>query len=95
MGDGVILFELIESKEYTSQVSNLDDVERIDDILCGITFALAKNPYAFDVVSGIDDIRLLKTAPMGGEAVICVWLKIDQGKKSVHLLAIRKFLVDD
>ena len=73
MGNGLALFVLVESKEYTAQAERLGDVKRIDDILTGTTFFLAKDPYIFDMVPGTHDIRLIKTDAIGIGVVIYIW----------------------
>jgi hypothetical protein len=64
-----VLFELVESREYTEELSTFGGVSRLDDALLGIHWALATRPSAFPVVAGFKNIRLVKTDEVGVEEI--------------------------
>jgi hypothetical protein len=84
-GAGPVRREIIESSEFTQQLLTIGDVERLDDALTGVYWALSTNPEVYDVVRGFRDIRLLKTDAIGDVPALRIWFRIDENGKHVHL----------
>ena len=85
---------LIESAEYTAQLTALGNPERLDDVLCGVSWALSTNPEIYDIVRGFQDIRLLKTDSFPGAPALRIWFRIDENGQHVHLEAIEAIEVE-
>lgn len=77
--------ELVESEAYTNALAGLGPMERIDDALTGVYWALSTNPEVYDVVRGFRDMRLLKTDALGGLPAFRIWFRIDEDGQHVHL----------
>ena len=90
MEDGNPPFGIVESKEYTSQLKGIGDIQRIDSVLIGQTNALAENPHVYDVVPGVEGIRILKTKPAGEIPPLCIWFRIEPDIERVHLLWVER-----
>ena len=58
----------------------------MDDALRGAEWAISANPEIFEVVSGMEDVRLLKIALGDGLPGLRIWFKIDDDGQRVHLL---------
>ena len=56
---------LVESADYSRQLATLSDLQRLDDALVGVCWALSTNPEVYETVKGMYDVRLLKTDPLG------------------------------
>lgn len=80
---------LIHERTYEYSLSELgSDIERLDDALTGVEWALSTNPEVYDVVAGTQQTRLLKTDPLGGLPPLRVWFYVDEDGQHVHLLYI-------
>lgn len=77
--------ELIESESFTNALEEVDSIKRLDDVLTAAYWALSTNPEVYEVVRGFEDIRLLKTDPLGGLPGFRIWFRIDENGKHVHL----------
>lgn len=77
--------ELIESAAYSASLSALGNPERLDDALRGAYWALSTNPEVYEINKGLRDVRVLKTAPLGGLPSYRIWFRIDEGGQHVHL----------
>lgn len=86
---------LVESADYSRQLATLSDLQRLDDALVGVCWALSTNPEVYETVKGMYDVRLLKTDPLGGLPPLRIWFKIDDDDQSVHLLYIEPIADDD
>lgn len=64
---------LIESELYSREVARLGDVERLDDALTGVTWAISMMPEEFPILKGIGSLRLAKTE------------RLKKGKSTVQL----------
>ena len=61
-----ILRDVVEEVTFTEQASKImSDVRRFDDIMDGITWALARAPDKFPVVQKASNVRIAKTDPWG------------------------------
>jgi hypothetical protein len=77
--------EVIESATFTTALGELGDIRRLDEVLTGVYWALSTNPEVYEVVKGFQDIRLLKTDPLGGLPGFRIWFRIDENGQHVHL----------
>lgn len=77
---------LIHEPTYAYALKALgSDIQRLDDALTGIEWALSTNPEVYDVVKGTVNTRLLKTDALGGLPPLRVWFRIDEDGHHVHL----------
>ena len=61
----------------------------MDDALCGAEWSISVNPEIFEVVSGMEDVRLLKTREITtNNSGFRIWFRIDDDGQRVHLLYI-------
>jgi hypothetical protein len=62
MDSPIKLRTVIETRVFLGQKSELSPaVERLDEVLFGVTWALARNPERFPLVLQDPDIRVVKT----------------------------------
>jgi hypothetical protein len=85
---------LVESPLYTKQLSELGDVERLDEVLRGVLWGISTNPEAFDLIPGFHRLRLAKTREFDVPRRkplprLRIWF-IDFGVGTVELLAIER-----
>jgi len=85
---------LIESPTFASQLAAIGDAERMDDVLRGVTTALSTKPDVYDIVSGMRDIRLLKTRRFPGAPALRIWFRIDEDGQHVHLEAVEAIEIE-
>ena len=80
-------YEIIESSQYSEQIEAIfkGNWKRLDDILNGMLWALSENPFVYEIVPKMKDIRLLKTVSI---PKLRIWFKVDGPKQIVHLLAV-------
>ena len=52
---------LIESELYSHQAAQLGDIERIDDALTGVTWAISVMPEEFPPLRGLGQLRVAKS----------------------------------
>ena len=76
---------LIESENFTNQIQELGDFERLDDALTGVYWALSTRAEVYGPV--FRDIRLLKTDPLGGLPALSVRFRI-RDEDAVELLHV-------
>jgi hypothetical protein len=81
-----MLRTLVHAPEYTNQLRTLGDIQRLDDVLAGMEWALGSRAEYFDIVEGMEDVRLLLTDAIGGLPAFQVWFRIEN--ETVHLLYI-------
>ena len=55
-------------------IRELGELDRVDDALTGVYWALSTKPLVYDCV--VRDVRLLKTDPLGGLPALSVWFRI-------------------
>lgn len=80
---------LIHESTYTRALEELGhDLQRLDDALVGVEWALATNPEVYDVIRGTADTRIVKTDALGGLPPLRVWFRLDEQGQHVHLLYI-------
>jgi len=87
----VILREVVESAEFEAARDSLGNVERLDEVLRAVYWAVSKNPEAYEVVPGLADVRLLKTDPLGGLPGFRIWFRLLGPAGPVELLLIEAF----
>lgn len=63
-----------EAKEFTEQLQSIGDIERLDDALRGVYWAVATNPEEFAGVVG--SVRLVKTIRIGGVPALCIRFRV-------------------
>lgn len=63
-----------ESALFTESLAALGDMQRADDAMSGVVWALSRKPEAYDPV--FQDVRLLKTDPLGDMPALSVRFKI-------------------
>lgn len=61
------------------------DIQRLDEALTGVEWALSTNPEVYDVVKGTVSTRLLKTDALGGLPPLRIWFRINEDGNRVHL----------
>ena len=76
-----------ESTLFTECLAAFGDMKRVDDALCGVVFALARKPEVYDSVVG--DVRLVKTAPLGGMPALSIRFTI-VNENTVELLHVEE-----
>ena len=65
---------LVETDDFTNQLHELGDLERLDDALTGVYWALSTKPEVYDPVHR--DIRVLKTDPLGELPALSIRFRI-------------------
>lgn len=80
--------ELIESELYTFQCQQFGGIDRLDEALRGVYWALARDPEIFDKVPGTKNLWIAKTRhlPQWGLPGFRIYYRIRH--TSVELLAI-------
>lgn len=81
---------LVESEFYSHQVARLGDIERLDDALLGVTWAIAMMPEEFQPLPGLGQLRVAKTERLkkgNGFVQLRVWFAI-RDANNVELLGI-------
>jgi hypothetical protein len=84
------MYTLVESELYSHQVAQLGDIERIDDALTGVTWAISMMPEDFPPLRGLGRLRVAKTERLrkGSSFVqLRVWFAI-RDSDHVELLGI-------
>lgn len=86
--------QLVESELFSKQLSELGDVERLDEILRGVLWGIATKPEAFDLIPGFRFLRLAKTREFDVPwrkplPSFRIWF-IDYGVGTVELLSIER-----
>jgi hypothetical protein len=77
---------LVHEDTYEESLKALgSDLQRLDDALIGVMWALSTNPEVYDIVKGTVRTRLLKTDPLGGLPPLRVWFHVDEDGNHVHL----------
>jgi hypothetical protein len=84
--------QLIESKEYTEQLSLIGTPKAVDEAINALTWGISKGAEDFEIVPGLDSIRVAKTdaAKWGNREIprLIVFFRIEG--RQVHLLWIEK-----
>lgn len=83
-------FTIVEEHEFTNQLRELGNLERIDDLLTGVYWALSTNPEVYGVLRGFKDVRLLKTDPLAALPAFRIWFRIDARDYQVHLMYLEE-----
>ena len=81
---------LIESELYSHQVALLGDVDRLDDALVGVTWAISMMPEEFPTLRGLGELRVAKTERLKkgkGVVQLRIWFAI-RDAHHVELLGI-------
>lgn len=81
---------LVESELYSHQVAQLGDIERYDDALTGVTWAIAIMPEEFHPLRGLGELRMAKSEKLkkgDGFVQLRVWFAIRDSHR-VELLGI-------
>lgn len=84
------MYTLIESELYSHQVALLGDIERMDDALTGITWAISRMPEEFQPLRGLGQLRVAKSERLrkgSGFVQLRVWFAI-RDTHHVELLGI-------
>ncbi len=81
---------LIESELYSHQAAQLGDIERIDDALTGVTWAISIMPEEFPPLRGLGQLRVAKSERLRkrtGFVQLRVWFAI-RDAHHVELLGV-------
>ena len=81
---------LVESELYSHQVAQLGDVERLDDALLGVTWAISLMSEEFQPLRGLGALRIAKSEKLkrrGKLVQLRVWFAI-RDQRTVELLGI-------
>lgn len=81
---------LVESELFSHQVAQFRDVERVDDALLGVTWAIAHMPEEFQPLRGVGSLRMAKTERLkrGAKYVqLRVWFAI-RDEHTIELLGL-------
>jgi hypothetical protein len=73
------MYTLIESELYSHQAALLGDIERLDDALTGVTWAISILPEEFPPLRGLGQLRVAKSERLRkgtGFVQIRVWFAI-------------------
>jgi hypothetical protein len=84
------MYTLIESELYSHQAALLGDIERLDDALTGLTWAISIMPEEFPPLRGIGQLRVAKSERLRkgtGFVQLRVWFAI-RDAHHVELLGI-------
>lgn len=65
------LYTLVEAHLYTESLGKLGNVERLDEALTGLLWAISRRPDDFPVVSGSKTVRVAKSE----------YLKVDDAER--------------
>lgn len=79
---------LVHAPEYTARLHELGDIQRLDDVLAGVEWALGQGADHFPIVRGTADTRLVRTDPAGDLPALQIWFRIEEEDDEVHLLYI-------
>ena len=81
--------QIIEESEFKDEKIRMSrSVKRLDEILLGITWVLARKPESFDKVTGLD-LYLAKTEAIPPDIpALYIWFWFDDNE--VHLLSIER-----
>ncbi len=95
-----MLFTLAEEPNYARQAQQIDDIQRLDEALSGLHWALANNPEAFDIVIPSEPpIYLAKTdrRTWSGGVIprLRIWFRIEYRSRKVILMAIQPESIED
>lgn len=81
---------LVESPEFTDQLSKIEKIERVDEALRGLMTLIAVRPDAFPIVPGTEKLRLAKSDRYEGIGGVVprlrLWFVADENQ--VNLLYI-------
>lgn len=70
---------VVEERTFAEQVRTITpDIQRFDEVMDGVKWALARCPSAFPVVDEVADVRIVKTTPLGGIPSLIVLLKFNE-----------------
>jgi len=81
-----MLREIVESSAFSSALRSMGNVRRLDEVLVGVHWAVSRNPEAFDIVPGMADVRLIKTAPSDDLPGLSIWFRLLRPGGPVELL---------
>lgn len=79
--------ELVFEHAYDDACEKYGGIQRFDDVLRGVYWALATNPYCYDVVVGMKETRLMLTRQLDGTPGFRIWFRVASDDK-VHLLML-------
>ena len=81
---------IVEDPLFSAQRKAIDpDVQRMDDILEGVTWGLGQNPREGFPVPG-HRLWVIKTDPFPGAPRLRVWYTIDDESQTVRLLSLER-----
>lgn len=79
--------DLRESAEFTEQLQKLGDWARLDDILLGLIYAIARHPSDFPAVDEKTNVRLAKSISFGNSPSLRLLFRIVD-ETVIELIAI-------
>lgn len=88
-------FTLVDDPDYARQAEQIADIQRLDDALNGLMWAIANNPEVYDVIIDTDPpIRIAKSNRIitldGDISTLRIWFSVDYENEIVTLLKIRR-----
>ena len=73
-----VLREIVEEQTFAEQVKVITpDIRRFDEIMSGVTWALARKPEDFSVADEISGLRVVKTDSWNGSPGLRIFFKFD------------------
>ena len=79
-------YGLSETDAFRKCAEELGNYRRVDEALVAVTWAFNNNPHVYEVVGGMEDVRLLKTDSVADCPALRIWFRIDEEAERLELL---------
>jgi hypothetical protein len=88
-------FTIVDDPDYARQAEQIADIQRLDDALNGLMWAIANNPEVYDVIIDTEPpIHIAKSNRImtldGDISTLRIWFSVDYENEIVTLLKIRR-----
>lgn len=88
-------YGLLETDAFRKKAEELGNYRRLDEALTAVTWAFNNNPHVYDIVEGMEDVRLLKTDSVGEFPALRIWFRINEEEERLELLYLEKIPDDN
>jgi hypothetical protein len=80
-------YEIVESQRFRAQMGELSDVERWDEVMGAVMWALARDPYEAGQPTSVPGIFGLPTEPAPGTPAFVIYYHVTN--EQVELIALK------
>jgi len=81
------LYEIVESQRFRAQMGELSEVERWDEVMRGVMWALARDPCAAGQPTSVPGIFGIPTEPAPGTPAFVIYYHVTN--EQVELIALK------